>query len=475
MTKDPSKDRTADEKKSMRMVYTPGDEVLPGKGGGSTATPRRVAVLVQRTPVVQFRATVISSPSPTPQIASIRNALAPSNTSLSNPSPATAARGTAAVLRLNYAQLSSAREATCRLCSNCIDYSVRCICTTCKVATCTTCFRANKGCGQSCTDQHIILFQRQYAQFALHAHTVHIEIGLFCSICESSCCGPMEGRDLGGATHSSYFYQCSRCHTSPGEEWGYCMSCVWKGNCCTHELELYVKRGTSAGGSNSGGSLPSAASEIIRQMDDYSQLTRSGAVTDTPAARLQARGYARVTNFSTTCDTCHKDIPSEHSFLHCTECNDGQWDMCMSCYNNHVGRFPVQQDSFDMFRCGSGHPMHLLTEGGTPGARKTILPAPHPPPDVVPRSSGEPMTAIAVKGNWPAPENSTAGSNPLGTTRGTRIWDCGDQLPFPQGAKIHDVRVAFSEGSGTERVEYYWGWYAGLGGLFPGDLVRVQY
>jgi hypothetical protein len=54
------------------------------------------------------------------------------------------------------------------------------------------------------------------------------------------------------------------------------------------------------------------------------------------------------------------------------------------------------------------------------------------------------------------------------------MWDSGDRLAFPEGAKIHDVCIAFSDESGFNREEYYWGWYAGAGGLFPGELVNIE-
>ena len=76
--------------------------------------------------------------------------------------------------------------------------------------------------------------------------------------------------------------------------------------------------------------------------------------------------------------------------------------------------------------------------------------------------SGGGRAAVAVRAHWP--EEGDAGEE------GERRWGAGQWLCFPRGAEVLDVVVAFG-GEGGEGVEWCWGSYAGVGGLFPGECV----
>jgi len=71
--------------------------------------------------------------------------------------------------------------------------------------------------------------------------------------------------------------------------------------------------------------------------------------------------------------------------------------------------------------------------------------------------------AVAVRGHWPEEEDAPRDGDD------TRKWGRGQWLCFPAGAEVLDVVSAFVSEDG--RVEWFWGSYSGVGGLFPGEYV----
>lgn len=196
---------------------------------------------------------------------------------------------------------------------------------------------------------------------------------------------------------------------------------------------------------------------------------------------LGALGYVRWTNFNVTCDSCRERIPPDHSYLHCPTCSEGQWDICMDCWTRSAAPDIFEEDDSAGFECVAGHKMLLLSQSGKEGTHKLILDVPHEPPDWVARTpisgrrdgwNGVARDAVALKSHWPDPQNASDAAMYRGERPGVRPWDVGGLLAFPEGAAISDVWVAFTEGEEEELVEYLWGWYAGIGGLFPRDCVR---
>lgn len=73
--------------------------------------------------------------------------------------------------------------------------------------------------------------------------------------------------------------------------------------------------------------------------------------------------------------------------------------------------------------------------------------------------STEATTAVALRGVW------------AGQSRGDMRWGQSEgHLWFPEGATIEDVVYAFDE----DGTRWYWGVYAGLGGVFNGDAVSIE-
>jgi hypothetical protein len=94
-------------------------------------------------------------------------------------------------------------------------------------------------------------------------------------------------------------------------------------------------------------------------------------------------------------------------------------------------------------------------------------PKPRAPEWTVGASGGEEaMRAVAVRGHWPEEEEE----HDQGESS-ERKWGRGQWLCFPKGAEVLDVVRAFAGDDGGG-VEWFWGSYSGVGGLFPGEFVR---
>ena len=66
-----------------------------------------------------------------------------------------------------------------------------------------------------------------------------------------------------------------------------------------------------------------------------------------------------------------------------------------------------------------------------------------------------------------------AGNGEEGMVDRGRKWGRGQWLCFPPGAELLDVVSAFEESRGGGTVEWCWGSYCGVGGLFPRDCVAL--
>lgn len=257
--------------------------------------------------------------------------------------------------------------------------------------------------------------------------------------------------------------------------WDLCLECVSRGNCCSHELQLF--------GSNRLIAAAAAAAAAVATGRSGSSLSdRLGRMNVSTAAGRDARlahsGYARWTSFNVTCDRCQYAIPHDHSYLHCTVCSNGQWDICTACWEANPGTSNDDADG-TVFQCHAGHKMLLLSQVGKEGTHELILDVTHDPPDYVSKKPSKGRNgrtgardAVALKSHWPDPQETPDGAVYRASTPGARSANLGGLLAFPEKAAISDVWVAFTEGDGDQLIEYLWGWYAGVGGLFPRDCVK---
>ncbi|KAI5838848.1 hypothetical protein DFP73DRAFT_563399 [Morchella snyderi] len=455
VARNPDKGRTKEEKEAVRRIYTPGSGVLPGETGSRSAPsssfvppPAPPAALPPR------RQASINPwgapPAPRPQNHRNQPSSPAARESRRGPLP-----GSSPPPFLS--MLFNSTEQSCAHCQKRIDFATRCCCSQCNILTCCACAREGHCCREPNTNHSLIVHR-------LQLNPRHIQTGWFCDVCETWC-------DNSGNEINAYFWACDICDNG---SWMVCRPCVSKGNACTHELKLYSNQRPASRG-------PIRGAVVQNYWSIYTDLVRNSGTTNISLhARLSAFGYIRAMSLQIQCDNCLEVIPPGHSYLHCTGCLDGHWDMCVGCWYTMSEQIGGNEEASN-FPCRYGHQMALLTQNGQHGTHKTIQDVPHDPPEYVSQSPSNdngwprmvgPKTATAIKGHWPEPQESNIDTVWRPDTPGVRPRDYGGLLVFPEKAEITDIWVAFTEGDGLDRVEYLWGWYSGIGGLFPRDCVE---
>lgn len=323
-----------------------------------------------------------------------------------------------------------------------------------------------------------------------------LQEGMFCDACHSVANG--------------CFWQCDECNES---EWGYCRRCVNQGRCCNHPL-LPIRRISSESPSPS-----------------PTDVTPLGPITPPTQKALPGQATYQVLSFSTECDICKYPIAPSSTRFHCLQCNEGDYDVCTNCYLKLVvsGKISKENGHSGWRRCLKGHRMIVIGyEDHDKGQRRVIVrdivggytlkdeqPTNQPPSS----STGSIASPELGTGDWSWKEGNTkrkkAGrartshvnalessspsspssqtATPISATpqqdRRTNTstippdggyglilgasWSyfaedsCTDELSFPRGAQITEAE--------NINDEWYWGYYAGGTGLFPGaycTLVR---
>ncbi|KAL1986180.1 hypothetical protein VTN96DRAFT_6832 [Rasamsonia emersonii] len=325
-----------------------------------------------------------------------------------------------------------------------------------------------------------------------------LEEGMFCDICLSLA--------------NDCFWQCSQCNDG---EWGYCQRCVNKGRCCNHPL-LPIRRAAA----DSDSTTPS--------------VDAAPTISTSLSASLGSADLAsyHVLSFSTKCDICAHPIPPLSTRFHCLECNEGDYDICTNCYLKLVasGKISKENGHNGWRRCLKGHRMIVVGfEDHEDGQRRVIvrdLVGGRTFKDDYPRTHGSGTNSSSSgalpavpspelgSGDWSWKEgqqirrkkasrsrtawatassattntntNAEVGSPTSPTTATTRrlfppdggvglvlcaLWsyypeeDVTDELAFPRGAEITEAE--------NINDEWYWGYYAGSTGLFPGAYCTV--
>ncbi|KAH8690121.1 SH3 domain protein [Talaromyces proteolyticus] len=310
-----------------------------------------------------------------------------------------------------------------------------------------------------------------------------LEDGMFCDICQS-------------ATNNC-FWQCSECNEG---EWGYCRRCVNQGRCCSHPL-LPVRRILSTEAATS----PTEA-------------TPTGLISVPPSLSSPESTAYQVLSFSTECDICKYPIAPSSTRFHCLKCNEGNYDVCTNCYLKLVasGKISKENGHNGWRRCLNSHRMIVVGyEDHEKGQRRRVVrdivggyTLKEETPQVSSRTDSSNSVASPDLGNgdWSWKEGNTkrkkasrartshagtsspttdSGSPTTTQSSGRRVtgsvfppdggyglvlraeWpyfaeeNCTDELSFPKGAEISEAE--------NINDEWYWGYYAGHTGLFPGN------
>lgn len=309
-----------------------------------------------------------------------------------------------------------------------------------------------------------------------------LETGFFCSNCS--------------AFANQCFWKCERCNDG---EWGFCNPCVNQGKCCTHPLlpvthNSLVSKDRDRPLNSSNPNLSLAPIIIPRSQQQPQQQQQPPDPHSTPLT------------FNTACDICTNPIPPSSTRFHCQQCNNGDYDICTTCYPKLVNsdRISARNGDKGWRRCLQGHRMIIVGfEPGPLGQRRVVVrdlvggyalkdePSSYPSSDP---ASG-PAAGERKQGEWSwsdegtrkthpsSPSNSPSlGSSSSASAQGyppsggvgfvaVALWaywpseDAADELAFPKGAEIR-------EGMDING-DWLWGVYCGRGGLWPGGYARV--
>ncbi|KXT14799.1 hypothetical protein AC579_9653 [Pseudocercospora musae] len=274
-----------------------------------------------------------------------------------------------------------------------------------------------------------LLNPRQYMQASLQDSSPELQEGAFCEHCLKY-------------TNDCYWY----CEICLEGAWGYCNTCVLRGNHCTHPL------------------LPLAHISTLRNAShDPSKLAFL------PVPHLKQHSYVLLPVL-TDCDICRLPIPPRATRFHCYTCSDGDYDICNDCYNSLVamGKISSKDGPNGWRRCLEGHRMSVigyqdtpygggqrrltlremvggrrLKEEGTPSGGDAVLVAGRTA--VVPPDGGVGYKCLAQWSRWPKEGDV-------------------DELAFPKNAEIRECE--------DRNSDWAVGVYDGTVGLFPVNHTR---
>ncbi|CAD0099167.1 unnamed protein product [Aureobasidium mustum] len=197
-------------------------------------------------------------------------------------------------------------------------------------------------------------------------------------------------------------------------------------------------------------------------------------------------------SLSSYCDVCHYSIPPSHARFHCNTCNNGNYDICNSCYHSLVNTGKIARDNGPMGwrRCLRSHRMSIVgyedREGGPQRivvkeivggwalkddipTRATATQQQHQDHWRWKEHDGTAKTASAARMLASSPHVFPP-SGGIGL-RVQALWsyfpgdEVRDELRFPRNAIITEVEDI--------NGDWFWGAYCGDKGLFPGNYVRV--
>lgn len=281
------------------------------------------------------------------------------------------------------------------------------------------------------------------------------------------------------------FWECEVCNDG---EWGYCNACVNLGKCCTHPL-LPASYPMST---NPVDSRTSVATQHVNST------TFTPVITSQPQSPEEPFDESHIPlTFSTKCDLCTYPIPPSTTRFHCPQCNDGDYDICTTCYLRLVntGRISTENGPRGWRRCLNGHRMIVIGfEDSVQGQRRIVvedLVGGHAPNnttdsegkvwrwrDESQQTQAKTMSKAAngrsFSGPIPHPNDLAVGKYPPSGGVGMHVlalWSywpqegVEDELAFPKGAEIRECEDI--------NGDWFLGVYCGRKGVFPGNYCRI--
>ncbi|KAI9723316.1 MAG: hypothetical protein M1812_001199 [Candelaria pacifica] len=302
-----------------------------------------------------------------------------------------------------------------------------------------------------------------------------LQSGAFCDICLTYA--------------NECFWRCDICNQG---EWGFCNRDVNQGRCCTHPLLPLAHISTINRNDSQVSGSPSNSALVPGQLPQAASVLRGPGVVDP--------GKFKPLTFSTKCDICTYPIQPSVTRYHCPLCNEGDYDICTSCYAKLVanGRISAENGHQGWRRCLKGHRMIVVGFDDRDGGQRRVVVR-----DLVggtalkdqsadeastedwswkDTSNGKSQSRTVTKAVFSSTGSANNGnalltSNPLFPPDGgvgmrvaamySRYPEEGavDELMFPKGAEVREVEDV--------NGEWYWGCYAGAKGLFPSNHVWI--
>ena len=350
-----------------------------------------------------------------------------------------------------------------------------------------------------------------------------LQSGVFCEICHEFA--------------NACYWKCDTCNDGA---WGYCNRCVNQGRHCTHPL-LPLTHTRPTPGSPTSGEGQQRTSQTTSLLPDHAHeptqfppLTpKSASILHGPGLTPLANSVFRPLTFSTACDFCTYPIPPSRTRYHCPSCNDGDYDMCASCYTSLVQRGGISSANGHQGwrRCLRGHRMVVVgfedRDGGQrrvvvrdrvggvtlredeafasaipkAAAAAALAAAPAAATAATATAPAEQVAAAEESQNWYwSDEHGTLRRQVGGHSRRAFVPPADNQAGFLQQAKgfppdggvglrgvarwgyfpaegVQD-ELMFPRGAEIREAEdinhdWFWGVYCGAKGLFPGGYVQI--
>lgn len=278
------------------------------------------------------------------------------------------------------------------------------------------------------------------------------------------------------------FWECDVCNDG---EWGYCNTCVNQGKCCTHPLlpASYPLSSIPIDAGTSNGTQHVSSTTFTPIMRSRPQSTEEHS----DESRIPLTDRAK-------CDVCTYPIPPSTTRFHCPQCNDGDYDICTTCYLRltKTGRISTENGPKGWRRCLNGHRMIIIGfEDSAQGQRRIVvadLVGGHALDnttnskdkvwrwgDQTQQTQAETMTTAGNSRSLGGYSNSfTAGKYPPSGGVGMRVlayWSywpqegVEDELAFPKSAEIRECEDI--------NGDWFLGFYCGRKGVFPGNYCRI--
>ncbi|KAI5246598.1 hypothetical protein E4T43_02595 [Aureobasidium subglaciale] len=316
-----------------------------------------------------------------------------------------------------------------------------------------------------------VLSARRYVQ-----NPTRLEQGLFCDGCQ--------------AFADACYWHCNSCNDGA---WGFCNACVEQGKHCSHPLASVAHL-----------SQAPTPSQRRSPTDLYpSSLTSTGSAfhfavpsshTPTLPHVSDPASYVPIV-LTSYCVICQYSVPPSHARFHCNTCNEGNYDICNSCYHSLVntGKIARTNGPSGWRRCLRSHRMSVVGHEDREGGPhrivvREIVGGWALKDDISATPTSTLTSAITQQDQWRWKEDDGTSMATTSTSkfpgsphllppdggiglRAQAIWsyfpsdDTKDELRFPRNALITEVEDI--------NGDWFWGVYCGGKGLFPGNYVRI--